>query len=85
MNGPLLGGMWSFWLHYSQTCSSYWSGAQWKMKRLECGLAPPKTEAVVLSQKRMACSLQAGWEVLYQVEEFKYFGVLFISEGRIKR
>lgn len=44
-----------------------------------------KTEAMVLSQKRMACSLQAGWEVLYQEEEFKYFGVLFISEGRIKR
>lgn len=48
-------------------------------------ISTSKTEAVVLSQKRMACSLQAGWEVLYQVEEFKYFGVLFISEGRIKR
>lgn len=48
-------------------------------------ISTSKTEAVVLSQKRMACSLQAGWDVLYQVEEFKYFGVLFISEGRIKR
>lgn len=48
-------------------------------------ISTSKTEAVVLSQKRMACSLQAGWEVLYQVVEFKYFGVLFISEGRIKR
>lgn len=48
-------------------------------------ISTSKTEAVVLSQKRMACSLQAGWEVLYKVEEFKYFGVLFISEGRIKR
>lgn len=34
-------------------------------------ISTSKTEAVVLSQKRMACSLQAGWEVLYQVEEFK--------------
>lgn len=48
-------------------------------------ISTSKTEAMVLSQKRMACSLQAVWEVLYQVKEFKYFGVLFISEGRIKR
>ena len=39
-----------------------------------------KSEAMVLSQKRVACPLQVGGELLPQVEEFKYHGVLFTSQ-----
>ncbi|KAK3556314.1 hypothetical protein QTP70_007118 [Hemibagrus guttatus] len=42
-----------------------------------------KSEAMVLDQKKVACTLQVGGEVLPQVEEFKYLGVLFTSEGRM--
>ncbi|KAK3539294.1 hypothetical protein QTP86_033724 [Hemibagrus guttatus] len=33
--------------------------------------------------KKVACTLPVGGEVLPQVEEFKYLGVLFTSEGRM--
>ncbi|KAK3528563.1 hypothetical protein QTP70_002803 [Hemibagrus guttatus] len=44
-----------------------------------------KSEVMVLDQKKVACTLQVGGEVLPQVEEFKYLGVLFTSEGRMDR
>ncbi|KAK3550782.1 hypothetical protein QTP70_004917 [Hemibagrus guttatus] len=44
-----------------------------------------KSEAMVLDQKKVACTLQVGGEVLPQVEQFKYLGVLFTSEGRMDR
>ncbi|KAK3531242.1 hypothetical protein QTP70_015215, partial [Hemibagrus guttatus] len=44
-----------------------------------------KSEAMVLDRKKVACTLQVGGEVLPQVEEFKYLGVLFTSEGRMYR
>ncbi|KAK3559081.1 hypothetical protein QTP86_002998 [Hemibagrus guttatus] len=44
-----------------------------------------KSEAMVLDRKKVACTLQVGDEVLPQVEEFKYLGVLFTSEGRMDR
>ncbi|KAK3516914.1 hypothetical protein QTP70_028206 [Hemibagrus guttatus] len=44
-----------------------------------------KSEAMVLDRKKVACTLQVGGEVLPQVEEFKYLGVLFTSEGRMAR
>ncbi|KAK3561961.1 hypothetical protein QTP86_019076, partial [Hemibagrus guttatus] len=44
-----------------------------------------KSEAMVLDRKKVACTLQVGGEVLPQVEEFKYLGVLFTSEGRMGR
>ncbi|KAK3562016.1 hypothetical protein QTP86_024486 [Hemibagrus guttatus] len=44
-----------------------------------------KWEAMVLDRKKVACTLQVGGEVLPQVEEFKYLGVLFMSEGRMDR
>ncbi len=37
------------------------------------------------SLKKVACPLQVGGEFLPQVEEFKYLGVLFTSEGRMER
>ncbi|KAK3528789.1 hypothetical protein QTP70_011573 [Hemibagrus guttatus] len=40
---------------------------------------------MVLDRKKVACTLQVGGEVLPQVEEFKYLGVLFTSEGRMDR
>ncbi|KAK3540137.1 hypothetical protein QTP70_026880 [Hemibagrus guttatus] len=42
-----------------------------------------KSEAMVLDRKKVACTLQVGGEVLPQMEEFKYLGVLFTSEGRM--
>ncbi|KAI3352065.1 hypothetical protein L3Q82_020876, partial [Scortum barcoo] len=40
--------------------------------------APPSpSEAMVLDRKRVACPLRVGGEILPQVEEFKYLGVLF--------
>ncbi|KAK3530440.1 hypothetical protein QTP86_024352 [Hemibagrus guttatus] len=44
-----------------------------------------KSEAMVLDWKKVACTLQVEGEVLPQVEEFKYLGVLFMSEGRMDR
>ncbi|KAK3512120.1 hypothetical protein QTP70_031238 [Hemibagrus guttatus] len=44
-----------------------------------------KSEAMVLDRKKVACTLQVGGEVLPQVEEFKYLGVLFTSEGGMDR
>ncbi|KAK3553774.1 hypothetical protein QTP70_009300 [Hemibagrus guttatus] len=44
-----------------------------------------KSEAMVLARKKVACTLQVGGEVLPQVEQFKYLGVLFTSEGRMDR
>ncbi|KAI3370208.1 hypothetical protein L3Q82_024983 [Scortum barcoo] len=40
---------------------------------------------MVLDQKRVACPLRVGGEVLPQVEEFKYLGILFTSEGKMER
>ncbi|KAK3545578.1 hypothetical protein QTP70_008127 [Hemibagrus guttatus] len=37
-----------------------------------------KSEAMVLDRKKVACTLQVGG-----VEEFKYLGILFMSEGRM--
>ncbi|KAK3549447.1 hypothetical protein QTP86_001448 [Hemibagrus guttatus] len=44
-----------------------------------------KSEAMVFDRKKVACTLQVGGEFLPQVEEFKYLGVLFPSEGRMDR
>ncbi|KAK3566533.1 hypothetical protein QTP86_034036 [Hemibagrus guttatus] len=44
-----------------------------------------KSEAIVLDRKKVACTLQVGGEFLPQVEEFKYLGVLFTSEGSMDR
>ncbi|XDV31537.1 hypothetical protein PO909_002528 [Leuciscus waleckii] len=48
-------------------------------------ISTSKSEAMVLSRKRVVCPLQVGGEFLPQVEEFKYLGVLFTSEGRMER
>ncbi|KAI3359764.1 hypothetical protein L3Q82_014135, partial [Scortum barcoo] len=48
-------------------------------------ISTSKSEAMVLNRKRVACPLQVCGEVLPQVEEFKYLGVLFTSEGNMER
>uniref|UniRef100_A0A3B3QX38 Reverse transcriptase domain-containing protein n=1 Tax=Paramormyrops kingsleyae TaxID=1676925 RepID=A0A3B3QX38_9TELE len=48
-------------------------------------ISTSKSETMVLSWKRVECSLQVGEEVLPQVVEFKYLRVLFMSEGRMER
>ncbi|KAK7889103.1 hypothetical protein WMY93_024663 [Mugilogobius chulae] len=48
-------------------------------------ISSSKSEAMVLDRKKVPCPLQVGGESLPQVEEFKYLGVLFTSEGRMER
>ncbi|XP_058625585.1 uncharacterized protein LOC131536570 [Onychostoma macrolepis] len=48
-------------------------------------ISTSKSEAMALDRKRVACPLQVGGEFLPQVEQFKYLGVLFTSEGRMER
>ena len=48
-------------------------------------ISTTKSETMVLSRKRVECPLRVGNEILPQVEEFKYLGVLFTSEGRMER
>ena len=45
-------------------------------------ISTSKSEAMVLSQKRVDCPLQVGGESLPQVEEFKYLEVLFRVKGK---
>uniref|UniRef100_A0A8C6MBU3 Reverse transcriptase domain-containing protein n=1 Tax=Nothobranchius furzeri TaxID=105023 RepID=A0A8C6MBU3_NOTFU len=44
-----------------------------------------KSETMVLIRKRVECLLRVRDEVLPQMEEFKYLGVLFTSEGKLER
>ena len=48
-------------------------------------ISTSKSETMVLSRKRVECLLRVGNEVLPQVEEFKYLGILFTSDGRRER
>ncbi|TWW63647.1 hypothetical protein D4764_03G0006550 [Takifugu flavidus] len=48
-------------------------------------ISTSKSESMVLAQKKVECLLRVGEEVLPQVEEFKYLGILFTSEGRMER
>ena len=44
-----------------------------------------KSVAMVLIRKRLDCPLWVGGDLLPQVEEFKYLGVLFMSERRMEQ
>ncbi|TWW55930.1 hypothetical protein D4764_09G0009800 [Takifugu flavidus] len=48
-------------------------------------ISTSKSESMVLARKKVECLLRVGEEVLPQVEEFKYLGILFTSEGRMER
>ncbi|KAK0140999.1 hypothetical protein N1851_021987 [Merluccius polli] len=44
-----------------------------------------KSEAMVLCRKTLDCSLRVGSVLLPQVKEFKYLGMLFMSEWKMER
>ncbi|TWW62225.1 hypothetical protein D4764_04G0008720 [Takifugu flavidus] len=46
-------------------------------------ISTSKSEAMVLNRKKVECLLRVKEEILPQVDEFKYLGVLFTSEGRM--
>ncbi|TWW60228.1 hypothetical protein D4764_05G0003180 [Takifugu flavidus] len=46
-------------------------------------ISTSKSEAMVLNRKKVECPLWVKEEMMPQVEEFKYLGVLFTSEGRV--
>ena len=48
-------------------------------------ISTSKSESMVLNLTRVECILRVGDEILPQVEEFKYVGVLFTSERRMER
>ncbi|TWW62347.1 R2DM Retrovirus-related Pol polyprotein from type II retrotransposable element [Takifugu flavidus] len=48
-------------------------------------ISTSKSEAMVLNRKKVECLLWVNEEILPQVEEFKYLGVLFTSEGRMEQ
>ncbi|KAK0147792.1 Craniofacial development protein 2 [Merluccius polli] len=48
-------------------------------------ISTSKSESMVLNRKRVECTLWVEDEILPQVEEFKYLGVLFTSEGRMEQ
>ncbi|TWW73213.1 hypothetical protein D4764_15G0006070 [Takifugu flavidus] len=48
-------------------------------------ISTSKSESLFLARKKVECLLRVGEEVLPQVEEFKYLGILFTSEGRMER
>lgn len=65
------------WFHYVVTSSLHWSDLQPNVTS--------KSEALVLSRKKLECVFQIRDKVLLQVEEQKYFRVLFTSEGSGKQ
>uniref|UniRef100_A0AAZ1XTU1 C-type lectin domain-containing protein n=1 Tax=Oreochromis aureus TaxID=47969 RepID=A0AAZ1XTU1_OREAU len=77
--------MWFCWLHQSMASSSSWNGFAVEREVVGMRTSTTKSEAMVLSQKRVECSLQVRDESLPQVEALKYFGVLFTSDRRRKR
>jgi len=56
-----------------------------KCEAVRMRVSTSKSEAMVLCWKTVECSLQVGSELLPQGKEFKYFGVLFTSEGKMER
>ncbi|TWW59137.1 hypothetical protein D4764_06G0006670 [Takifugu flavidus] len=48
-------------------------------------ISTSKSESMVLNGKNVECLLRVKEEILPQVEEFKYLGVLFTSEGRMEQ
>jgi len=63
-------------LRHSLPTEVRWSGMR---------VSTSKSEAMVLWWKPVDCTLQVGTECLPQAKEFKYLGVLFMSEGKMER
>ena len=48
-------------------------------------ISTSKSEAMVLDWKRVDCPIKVRGELLPQVEEYKYLGVFFTSEGKMEQ
>ncbi|TWW80160.1 hypothetical protein D4764_10G0011900 [Takifugu flavidus] len=67
------------------TSNYHWIGSPPHVKRAGMKISTSKSEAMVLNRKKMECLLRVKEEILPQVEEFKYLGILFTSEGRMEQ
>ncbi|KAI3376363.1 hypothetical protein L3Q82_016831 [Scortum barcoo] len=79
-SSPVVLEHWTSSIPTTGTFSMYWSGLRRFAAECEAAgmrISTSKSEAMVLDRKRVACPLRVGGEVLPQVEEFKYLGVLF--------
>ncbi|KAI3364954.1 hypothetical protein L3Q82_001118 [Scortum barcoo] len=80
------GMMLSCWLHSSQDLQHVLERFAAECEAAGMRISTSKSEAMVLSTgKGVVCPLRVSGEVLPQVEEFKYLGVLFASEGKMER
>ncbi|KAI3357258.1 hypothetical protein L3Q82_015707, partial [Scortum barcoo] len=77
--------MLSCWLHSSQDLQHVLERFAAECEAAGMRISTSKSEAMVLDRKRVVCPLRVSAEVLPQVEEFKYLGVLFTSEGKMER
>ncbi|KAI3363818.1 hypothetical protein L3Q82_001417 [Scortum barcoo] len=77
--------MLSCWLHSSQDLQHVLERFAAECEAAGMRISTSKSEAMVLDRKRVVCPLRVSGEVLPQVEEFKYLGVLFTSEGKMER
>ncbi|KAK0145331.1 putative uncharacterized transposon-derived protein F52C9.6 [Merluccius polli] len=83
----LLGGRAPGWMRSARNRDLQLSLDQFAAECEAAGMriSTSKSESMVLKRKRVECTLRVGDEILPQVEEFKYLGVLFTSEGRMER
>ncbi|KAI3353374.1 hypothetical protein L3Q82_019912 [Scortum barcoo] len=82
----ILWGVLSCWLHQCQDLQHVLERFAAECEAAGMRISTSKSdEAMVLDRKRVACPLRVSGEVLPQVEEFKYLGVLFTSEGKMER
>ncbi|TWW59255.1 hypothetical protein D4764_06G0007850 [Takifugu flavidus] len=68
-----------------RVCSNYRGITLLSLPAAGMRISTSKSEAMVLDRKKVECLLRVKEEILPQVEEFKYLGVLFTSEGRMER
>jgi len=72
------------WICQTVTSSMHWGGLQPSMKRSGWESAPPSLRPWFSAGKKVECSLRVGSKLLPKAKEFKFFGVLFKSEGKMK-
>ncbi|TWW69735.1 hypothetical protein D4764_18G0005410 [Takifugu flavidus] len=68
-----------------RVCSNYRGITLLSLPAAGMRISTSKSEAMVLDRKKVECLLRVKEEILPQVEEFKYLGVLFTSGGRMER
>ncbi|TWW52971.1 hypothetical protein D4764_0013940, partial [Takifugu flavidus] len=77
--------MWSCWRHRPVTSNYHWIGSPPHVKRRDENQHLQIRGRGSRPEKGVECLLRVKEEILPQVEEFKYLGVLFTSEGRMER